>query len=104
MDQHGPPEFSSPWLYAESLVEGPGAPGQNSPTPSKLYFEYHVIVRRTLSDDTEVFYDPSYGVSENGIRAYTQHTLGFWEGYFPNATPAHRYAKDYGVDFVVTKR
>ena len=104
MDQNGPPEFSSPWLYAGNTVQGPGAAGQNCPTPFTLYFEFHEIVRRTLSDDTEIYSDPSYGVSESGIRAYTQHTLGFWEGYFPNITPAHRYAKDYGVDFVVTKR
>jgi hypothetical protein len=54
------------------LTNGTGEPGQNSPTPSEKVFEFHQILRRSVSSLTTrpitkpskyIYYDPSYGLT-----------------------------------------
>jgi hypothetical protein len=63
--------------YNKFITQGSGIPGQNKPTPYEYIFNVHVIVHPDITG--AIYYDPSYGVTDNDNVDFTSKSLGAWE-------------------------
>jgi hypothetical protein len=63
------------------LLNVDGLAGQNSPRPSEKFFDFHFIV---LADGG--YYDPSYGVTYTGERAFETSALVGYAADFADGT------------------